>query len=66
MDDYRFEQRKKKRGDNCIFSWTDKNGVGRSSLCGCGGRTPPSKKHKTRIVKRSLKRSLLKELNKGE
>jgi hypothetical protein len=63
MDDYRFEQRKKKRGEHCVFSWTDQNGVGRSCLCGCGSRTPPNKKHKKRIVKRFLKRTFLKDLN---
>lgn len=56
MDDYKFQQRRKKRGDNCIFSYIDKAGVGRSCLCGCGARTPPAKKYKTRIVKRALKR----------
>jgi len=62
MDDYKFEQRKKKRGDYCVFSFTDENGVGRSCLCGCGSRTPPNKKHKTRIVKRALKRLFFEDL----
>lgn len=61
-DDYKFEQRKRKRGEHCVFSFTDQNGVGRSCLCGCGSRTPPNKKHKTRIVKRSLKKAFLREL----
>lgn len=56
MDDYKFEQRKKKRGIHCAFGFIDQDGVGRSCLCGCGSRTPPSKKHKARIVKRTLKR----------
>ena len=61
MDDYKFEQRRKKRGGNCIFPYVDQNGVQRSCLCGCGTRTEQSKKYKTRIVKRSLKRNFLKE-----
>ena len=60
MDDYRIEQRKRKRGLHCAFSYIDDNGVGRGCLCGCGWRGSPSKKHKTRIVKRALKKQLMK------
>lgn len=61
MDEYKFQQRRKKRGDHCVMAWTDKNGVGQSKLCGCGARTPPTKKHKKRIVRRFLQNLLLKE-----
>lgn len=63
MDDYRFEQRKYKRGDHCIVSFTDKNGVGRSCLCGCGTRIEPNKKHKKRMVRVALKDQLKKMID---
>lgn len=63
MDNYKFEQRRKTRGAHCVFGYIDESGVGRSCLCGCGWRGQPSKKHKTRIVKRSLKRKLRKIVN---
>ena len=62
MDDYKLEQRKKKRGGHCVFGFIDPvTKVGRSCLCGCGTRKPVGKKHKARIVKRSIKRMDLKE-----
>jgi len=65
MDDYKYEQRRKKRGGHCCFSYIDSNGVERSTLCRCGNRKPVSKKYKTRIVKRSLKVNLLKDIING-
>lgn len=64
MDDYKYEMRRKKRGGHCVFGYIDANGVGRSCLCGCGFRSPPSKKHKRRIVKRTLKENLIREYTK--
>lgn len=55
MDDYRYEQRRKRKGDHCIFACVSADGVERSHLCGCGSRCEPSKKHKNRIAKRALK-----------
>jgi predicted adenine nucleotide alpha hydrolase (AANH) superfamily ATPase len=62
MDDYRREQRKKKRGSHCIFGVINENGVGISCFCGCGWRGHPNKKHKRRIVKRALKNAFEKEI----
>ena len=59
MDDYKFEMRRKKRGDHCVIAYTDENRVGKSCLCGCGTRIPPHIKHKRRIIKRKLDRDLL-------
>lgn len=58
MDDYKYQMRRKKRGRQCLI---DKGGG--SSLCGCGSREPPSKKHKTRIVKRALKANWLRDID---
>ena len=64
MDDYKFEQRRKKRGDNCIFAAVDqRTGVEYSVLCGCGCRTPPHKKYQKRIVRRALERKLRQHIN---
>jgi hypothetical protein len=63
MDDYKYQQRRKKRGDHCCFERIDEAGVGRSVLCGCGTRNPPNKKHKTRIVKRKVKKDTQKEID---
>ena len=66
MDDYKYEQRKHKRGLFCVFGYIDPiTNVEKSCLCGCGVRTSPNKKHKTRMVKRSLKkkfRDILKDI----
>lgn len=58
MNEYKFQMRRKKRGDHCLATWRPEGG-----LCGCGGRNPPLKKHKTRIVKRTLANQLRKEIN---
>jgi len=49
MDIYKYEQRRKKRGLQCLV-----NHGTYGYLCGCGSREKPSKKHKNRIVKRAL------------
>lgn len=64
MDEYRFKQRLKKRGAHCLIGYVDpRTGVSKGFLCGCGQRTPPSKKDQKRIVRASLKRDLHKEIN---
>lgn len=63
MDDYKYEQRKRKRGIQCTLaihnhitnSW-------QTGLCGCGWRGEPGKKHKARIVKRALKKQVEKTI----
>ncbi len=57
MDDYKFEMRKEKRGLHCLINFG--NG---GMLCGCGCRDRPTKKQKTRIVKRALKNAFNKEM----
>lgn len=61
----------KKRGEHCIIDKTKLSsmtpealreyyagGEYSCSLCGCGTRTPPSVKHRRRIVRRSLQNDL--------
>jgi hypothetical protein len=55
MNEYKYQLRRKKRGQHCLIHG--------SGLCGCGHRTPPSKKKKTRIVKRTLQQSLRRDLS---
>lgn len=58
MNEYKFEQRKKKRGEFCVWAGIATDAKHCSINCDCGSRTPPDKKHRTRIVKRSLKNNL--------
>lgn len=60
MDDYRFEQRKYRRGDHCIFTSAT---TGKTVLCGCGTRIGPNKKHKKRMVRVALKDQLKKMID---
>ncbi len=59
MDEYRFQQRRKKRGLQCLVCKQRTDGTFATGLCGCGHRTPPSKSHKKRIVRRALERLLV-------
>jgi hypothetical protein len=63
MDIYKYQQRRKKRGLHCCFGIIDQDGVPRGRLCGCGFRDEPSKKHKARIVKRTLKEDFQREIS---
>lgn len=63
MNDYKFEMRRKKRGefcliDKCQFDGDYSRGRSRRGLCGCGTRTPPSKNEKNRLIRRALQRQL--------
>lgn len=68
MDDYKYEQRRKKRGEYCVScgSYVDEK-TGKTIYfgihCGCGDRVPPNKRHKKKIVRRSLKQQLRDRLN---
>lgn len=65
MNEYKYQMRRKKRGQHCLIQYQGESAreCGWGMLCGCGCRTPPSKRKKTRIVKRALQRSFDKELN---
>jgi len=58
MNEWKFQLRRKKRGEHCLVHGIDNEGNHFGSLCGCGNRTPPSKKYKNRIIKRFLNREL--------
>lgn len=53
MNEYKYQLRLRKRGGHCLI-----NGGSWGKICGCGGRTPPTKQQKNRIVRRALKRLL--------
>lgn len=75
MNEYKHQQRRKKRGDHCLVGpyyeegWMLIKGVyywvrlyeGR--ICGCGSRHAPTKKHKKRIIRRNLKAQLRQEIS---
>lgn len=67
MDDYKFQQRRKKRGIHCLCCTDAKNPDGTiqhiSFLCGCGSRTPPDKQQKKKIVRNALKEDFRRELD---
>ena len=62
MNEWKFQQRRKKRGTHCTLHGILEDGTPWGRLCGCGTRTEVSKKHKNRIVKRYLKRQLKKNV----
>jgi len=68
VNDWLYEQRHRKRHQACLLVTRDlyRPGVWHGYLCGCGCMTPPSKAKKTRIIKRTLKRQLERELRNME
>lgn len=59
MSEYHFEKKRKRRGDHCISTqWSKELGRSIDIHCGCGGRNPPPKKDKARILRRVLQRNL--------
>ncbi len=61
MDEWKFQQRRRKRGLHCLVHCVTADGVHHGKLCGCGGRTPPSKRKRARIIKRELARQARRE-----
>ncbi len=59
MDEWKYQTRRRKRGTHCVTCASAPGQYATSGkLCGCGARTPPLKRHKSRIVKRWLGREL--------
>jgi hypothetical protein len=57
VNEWKYQMRRKKRGEFCLINMGTYG-----KLCGCGHRTDPPKREKTRIVKRALRRQLSKDL----
>jgi hypothetical protein len=63
VNEWKYQMRRRKRGEHCAFWGTNQiDGTLYTVLCGCGNRTPPPKSKKTRIVKRELARQLADEI----
>ncbi len=58
MNEYKYQQRRKKRYDRCCIAGTLADGTDISRFCPCGSMNPPPKKVKKRIVRRFLSREL--------
>lgn len=76
MNDWKYQRRRRTRGDRCLV--LNRPGLGGAAalcltpayadggmLCGCGHRNGPGKRHKRRIIKRTLARQL-REMVTGE
>lgn len=64
-NEYKYQQRRRKRGLHCLVGPSACDNYSTGCLCGCGNRTPPGKKHKRRIIRRHLKNEILKEQSGG-
>lgn len=53
MNGYKYQQRRRKRGLHCLIV-SGPHAV----ICGCGGRQPPFKREKIRMIRRALDREL--------
>lgn len=66
MNEWKFQQRLKKRGDWCLMNGIKLDGTPYGCLCGCGLRNLPTKKYKTRIIKRELQNQLRDEIKEND